>query len=120
MLIGFGGGLFAVGTLIAAMDLQHDDRTGLALGAWGAVQATGGGARDGAGRRAARRRRRAGRLAPAQRHGDRSEAGYSVVYHLEILLLFATLVALGPLVRHARAHVPVSTASPFGLAEFPR
>jgi BCD family chlorophyll transporter-like MFS transporter len=27
--------------------------------------------------------------------------GYSVVYHLEILLLFITLVALGPLVRTA-------------------
>ncbi|EGO94473.1 PucC family protein, partial [Acidiphilium sp. PM] len=28
-------------------------------------------------------------------------AGYGVVYHLEILLLFATLVAIGPLVRRA-------------------
>ncbi|MEQ8366485.1 MAG: PucC family protein, partial [Roseicyclus sp.] len=44
--------------------------------------------------------------------------GYSVVYHIEILLLFATLVALGPLVR------TVTTASRdrgtrIGLAELP-
>jgi BCD family chlorophyll transporter-like MFS transporter len=31
--------------------------------------------------------------------------GYSVVYHIEIALLFATLIALGPLVRSSpRAH----------------
>jgi BCD family chlorophyll transporter-like MFS transporter len=31
------------------------------------------------------------------------EAAYGIVYHLEILFLFATLVALGPLVRRTRA-----------------
>ena len=54
-LIGFGGGLFAAGTLTAAMALARDGESGLALGAWGAVQATaagggialGGGMRDG-------------------------------------------------------------------------
>jgi len=27
------------------------------------------------------------------------QVGYSVVYHIEIALLFATLIAIGPLVR---------------------
>ncbi len=44
MLIGFGGGLFAVGTLTAAMALAQDGESGLALGTWGAVQATAAGA----------------------------------------------------------------------------
>jgi BCD family chlorophyll transporter-like MFS transporter len=42
---------------------------------------------------------------------------YSVVYHLEIGLLFATLIAIGPLVRTTRS--PRTTPQPFGLAEFP-
>ena len=53
-LIGFGGGLFAAGMLTAAMTLVRDGESGLALGTWGAVQATaagvgialGGGIRD--------------------------------------------------------------------------
>ena len=44
LLIGFGGGLFSVGTLTAAMALARDGHSGLALGAWGAVQATAAGA----------------------------------------------------------------------------
>jgi MFS transporter, BCD family, chlorophyll transporter len=116
-LIGFGGGLFAVGTLTAAMAL--DSRAhGLALGAWGAVQASaagigialGGAIRDGVGTLAS-----AGLLGPAL---TSPVTGYSFVYHIEIALLFATLVAIGPLVRPASA-----SASPrptqFGLAEFP-
>ena len=45
-------------------------------------------------------------------------AGYSVVYHIEIALLFATLVAIGPLVRTARSGFS-QPSSKFGLAEFP-
>ena len=46
--------------------------------------------------------------------------GYSVVYHLEIALLFATLVALGPLVRRPAARAGRGAQAPqFGLAEFP-
>ena len=44
--------------------------------------------------------------------------GYTTVYHIEILLLFATLVAIGPLVgleRVNRSRMP----GKFGLAEFP-
>ncbi|MCC6007531.1 MAG: PucC family protein, partial [Rhodobacteraceae bacterium] len=48
--------------------------------------------------------------------------GYSVVYHIEIALLFATLVAIGPLVRHAeRRSLIQSQPAPgkIGLAELP-
>ena len=38
--IGFGVGLFSVGTMIAAMGLAESGNAGLALGAWGAVQAS--------------------------------------------------------------------------------
>lgn len=39
-LIGFGGALFAHGTLTATMNSAPKDQAGLALGAWGSVQAT--------------------------------------------------------------------------------
>ena len=98
-LIGFGGGLFAAGTLTAVMAVAGTQNAGLALGAWGAVQASaagiavaaGGLIRDGVTVLAAD-----GRLGEAW---TGKAVGYSVVYHIEILLLFATLVALGPLVR---------------------
>ena len=41
--IGFGAGLFGHGTLTATMNLAPKSQTGLALGAWGAVQASGAG-----------------------------------------------------------------------------
>ncbi len=117
-LIGFGGGLFAVSTLIAAMDLAESDNGGLALGIWGAVQATAGGSaialggliRDGV-----------SAAAQAQALGPGlvgSYIGYSFVYHLEILLLFATLAVVGPLVRPSGERARQRESS-FGLAEFP-
>jgi BCD family chlorophyll transporter-like MFS transporter len=43
--------------------------------------------------------------------------GYSIVYHIEIALLFATLAVIGPLVR---SHYPATQQEPkFGIAEFP-
>jgi MFS transporter, BCD family, chlorophyll transporter len=44
LLIGFGGGLFGHGTLTMTMNQAPADQAGLALGAWGAVQATSAGA----------------------------------------------------------------------------
>ncbi|QJE74260.1 BCD family MFS transporter [Aerophototrophica crusticola] len=123
VLIGVGGGLFAVGTLTAAMELADaaGGRSGLALGAWGAVQATaaglaiafGGALRDIIGGLALD-----GRLGPAL--ADPS-VGYSAVYHLEIAFLFATLVAVGPLVRRNPTGSDRRDRPParFGLAEFP-
>ena len=97
-LIGLGGGFFAHGTLTAAMRLARGGQTGLAIGTWGAVQASaaglavafGGLLRDGAGSLAAH-----GTLGPALVD---PATGYGCVYGLEIALLFATLVAIGPLV----------------------
>jgi MFS transporter, BCD family, chlorophyll transporter len=118
VLIGFGGGLFAVGMLTAAMDLARDSDSGIALGAWGAVQASalgiaiaaGGAIRDVVEMLAAR-----GVLGPAFADAN---AGYGVVYHIEIGLLFATLVAIGPLVRYERS-MPQAAGEKFGLAGFP-
>jgi len=117
-LIGFGGGLFAVSTLIAAMELAEGDHGGLALGVWGAVHATAGGgaiALGGIIRDLVSAAAVSGALGPGLAE---SHVGYSVVYHIEILLLFATLVVIGPLVRRAGSRAR-HRKSQFGLAEFP-
>jgi len=104
LIMGFGGGLFSIGTLTAAMQLaEGGKRSGLALGAWGAVQATctgiaiaiGGLMRDALG-----------------------ASGYAIVYTSEIVLLIVTLVAIGPLVRPT-ADKFRSSPRGFGLSEFP-
>lgn len=117
-LIGFGGGLFAVGTLSAAMALEDASQIGLALGAWGAVQATAAGgavAAGGAIRDLVSSLATRGLLGPAL--VDPS-TGYNAVYHLEMFLLFAALVAIGPLVSRARARRDGSRGR-FGLADLP-
>jgi BCD family chlorophyll transporter-like MFS transporter len=117
-LIGFGGGLFAVGTLTAAMALDTGGFKGLALGAWGGVQATcaglaiaaGGTLRDAVSTLAAR-----GTFGEVLTH---PATGYIFVYHVELLLLFTTLIAIGPLVRTPRR----GSAQPptkFGLPGLP-
>ncbi len=115
-LIGFGGGLFAVATLTAAMTLPANGMRGLALGAWGAAQATaaglsiaiGGTVRDIVNAQALNGQWGEALMSPA--------TGYSVVYHTEIALIFLTLIALGPLV--ARSHASPRTDR-IGLADFP-
>ena len=117
--IGLGKGLFAVGTLTTAMGLRDTPQHGLALGAWGAVVATSEGAALAAGgivRDAVARLADAGALGPAL-HG--AAVPYSVVYHLEIALLFAALVALGPLVAPLGAHHRRRASARFGLADLP-
>ena len=120
-LIGFGGGLFAVGMLTAAMTLEHKDHIGLALGAWGAAQATAGGlavAAGGAVRDLVSTLATQGALGVALQS---PVTGYSFVYHIELYLLFAALIAIGPLVRSTgRTQVPApQPAAKFGLAELP-
>jgi len=118
-LIGFGAGVFSVAMLTAAMGLEAGGQSGLALGAWGAVQATaagvgialGGALRDGISSLAA-----SGALGPAL---TSPSMGYSFVYHLEIGLLFATMIALGPLVGGTRRRHRLAPGGKFGLAEFP-
>lgn len=119
VLIGFGGGLFSVGMLTAAMGLATDGRSGLALGAWGAVQATASGvaiAAGGALRDVFSNLAASGALGSAL---SGPSVGYGIVYHIEIALLFATLVAIGPLVRPAMGEERSESSSRFGLAEFP-
>jgi BCD family chlorophyll transporter-like MFS transporter len=121
-LIGFGGGLFAVGTLSAAMGLEGHGMNGLVLGAWGAVQATCAGAAialGGALRDAISHAAAGGWLGEALQS---PATGYAAVYHLELALLFATLIVLGPLVQRGALprRTAASSSSPrFGLAEFP-
>ncbi|MEJ1159233.1 BCD family MFS transporter [Prosthecomicrobium sp. N25] len=118
LLIGFGGGFFSVGTLTAAMDLERTGRTGLALGAWGAAQATAAGTAIAAGgfvRDLVAGMAVAGRLGPAV---TSPSAGYAAVYQIELVLLFATLVTLGPLARYAAAARPANE-TPFGLTQLP-
>lgn len=117
-MIGFGGGLFAVGTLTAAMTLANGGHRGLILGTWGAVQASAAGAGialGGAIRDLVSGLARSGALGSALASPS---TGYSFVYHIEIALLFVTLVAVGPLARRAgRQRRPASAR--FGLAELP-
>jgi BCD family chlorophyll transporter-like MFS transporter len=122
-MIGLGNGLFAVATLTAAMTMPVTGTAGhgLALGAWGAAQATGAGlsiAMGGALRDWIDAMATSGRLGEAL---NTPATGYSFVYHVEIGLLFVTLAALGPLVRIARVG-PRNTqkgSARIGLADFP-
>jgi BCD family chlorophyll transporter-like MFS transporter len=120
VLIGFGGGLFSVGTLTHAMGLDvqgEGSLNGLAVGAWGAVQATVGGMAIAAGGAI---RDGISSLATHGALGDvlgSAATGYSFVYHLELYLMFATLIAVGPLV--GRGRTTPATPGKFGLAEFP-
>jgi BCD family chlorophyll transporter-like MFS transporter len=106
LMIGFGGGFFSVGTLAGAMARERNGESGLALGAWGAVQASsagiaiasGGAVRDGITSLAMH-----GSLGPVL---TSAATGYGAVYQIEILLLFATLVAIGPLVRSGVMRAP--------------
>jgi MFS transporter, BCD family, chlorophyll transporter len=117
VLIGFGGGLFSVGGLLAAMSLQRSDN-GLALGAWGAVQATAAGLAIAGGGAAANligALAMNGALGPAL---VSPATGYLFVYHIEIALLFAALIAIGPLVRTSQFRSAPTTQG-LGLAELP-
>ncbi len=119
-LIGFGGGLFSVATLTAAMTMPVEGIAGrgLALGAWGAAQATAAGlavAIGGTVRDVINAQVLSGGW--GSDFTDPS-LGYSVVYHMEIGLIFVTLVALGPLVR-TRSRQDSGEAGPIGLADFP-
>lgn len=120
--IGFGTGLFSVGTMIAAMGLAQQGSSGLALGAWGAVQAScagigivvGGLVRD-----------LVSYFALADSLGATlavRASGYGTVYCIEIVLLLVTLIVLGPVIG-----LPITgtdeknnnEAEGFGLSEFP-
>ena len=94
-LIGFGGALFGHGTLTATMNRAPANQAGLALGAWGAVQATAAGVgmalsgliRDGV------------NLTLGSSASQGAAAGYVTVYVIEIGLLLIAIGATIPLLR---------------------
>ena len=111
LLIGFGGGVFGHGTLTLTMNRAPKEQVGLALGAWGAVQATaagvavalGGLLRDAIGTLAI-----GGNLGRVLQH---AETGYVAVYALEIILLIATLIAMSALIGSTRLRAPAAEAT---------
>jgi len=103
-----------VGTLTVAMELHAEGRSGLAMGAWGGVHATAAGLAilgGGVLRDVTTALAESGALGPGL---TGPEAGYLLVYHLEILALFLAVGVLGPMVRRK-----VSPTRRFGLAELP-
>ena len=117
-LIGFGNGLFAVGTLTCAMELGNRRNAGLALGAWGAVQATAAGVAIAAG---GALRDLVGGIAESGGLGVTLASpvtGYVFVYQVEIVLLFVTLAAIGPLAAFTTGSREPDSGR-FGIAELP-
>ena len=105
MLVGFGGGLFGHGTLTATMQSAPKEQTGLALGSWGAVQATcasvavaaGGILSDTVGALASRGALGAGLSGQT--------TGFVFVYGVEMILLGATIYLMTGLIAGRRDHV---------------
>jgi BCD family chlorophyll transporter-like MFS transporter len=100
--IGFGTGLFGHGTLTLTMNRAPKEQAGLALGAWGAVQATAAGAGvalGGLGRDLVQA------LASRGAFGEAlavPATGYAAIYGCEIVLLAATCVVMRSLVGERR------------------
>jgi len=97
LMIGFGGGLFSHGTLTATMNLAPKNMSGLALGAWGAVQATGAGVAIALG----------GVIRDVVAAYTNPTAGYISVYALEIGLMGAAMIVMAPLIGRKREQTPV-------------
>lgn len=87
--IGFGAGLFGHGTLTATMNSAPPGQAGLALGAWGAVQASTAGAAMALG----------GILRDLTAQFTDSATAYSTVYSIEVVLLLLTVLIMNPLVK---------------------
>lgn len=119
MMIGFGEGLFGVGTLSFAMNIRDASQHGIALGAWGAVFATAEGlsfavsgvTKDWLSHLVAR-----GALGP---NIASPAAPYTAVYLTEIVVLLATLIPLYSLLRREPAQESVDSSRTFGLADIP-
>ncbi|MDN3567567.1 BCD family MFS transporter [Paeniroseomonas aquatica] len=106
--IGLGAGLFAHSTLTACMRAAPAEQVGLALGAWGSVQATAAGSAIAVGgvlRDVVSHAAEQGLLGPAL---TGAVTGYGAVYLIEIALLFAAIAVIGPLVRNTIPGFPHS------------
>ncbi len=117
LLIGFGGGLFGHGTLTATMNHAPEEQRGLALGSWGAVQATAAGLAMALG--AIIRDLVAATFAEGNPLPGMSAAatGYTAVYCIEVTLLAITVVTMAKLLRPFRAHAAGASAA--GIAPVP-
>lgn len=97
LMIGCGAGLFGHGTLTATMRAAPKGQIGMALGAWGAVQATaagigaviGGGLRD------------VGQTLSLSSAWTPVTNGYLMVYVLEIALLAIALCVMVPMIQRS-------------------
>ncbi|MEN7341804.1 MAG: PucC family protein [Pseudomonadota bacterium] len=113
-LIGFGGALFGHGTLTATMHKAPEAQAGLAVGAWGAVQATAVGI--------AMASSGAFRDIFVQLWGATegvfglggTATAYFAVYATEITLLIVTALATLPLLRRVRQHANRDTDNAIG------
>ncbi|MFM1880858.1 MAG: hypothetical protein RLZZ344_1092 [Pseudomonadota bacterium] len=102
LLIGLGAGLFGHGTLTATMGLACPGQSGLALGAWGAVQATAAGLGIALG----------GILRDIAGWFTNQAQSYVFVYSLEVVLLLLTVWVMSPLLR-----IPLTRQSRFGMVD---
>ncbi|MEO1033985.1 MAG: PucC family protein [Pseudomonadota bacterium] len=113
-LIGFGGAIFGHATLTATMNQAPEKQAGLAIGAWGAVQATAAGV---AMALSGTIRDVVNMLMGAERGlwGFADHAtGYLVVYALEIVLLVVTVIAVMPLLRRKLTSRRIVATTPPG------
>ena len=122
LFIGFGTGLFSVSLLIIAMALSSKTNlgSGFILGSWGAAQAIGAGlgiAVGGILRDVVNKIALSGYLGSTF---ENNSIGYIFVYHLEILLIFITLIALGMLSQEInKRKIKDHAQKSFGLTEIP-
>jgi len=112
ILIGFGGGLFGHGTLTATMNHAPEDQRGLALGAWGAVQASAAGLAVGLGGVIRDIVAAATAAHPVFPSIGAAATGYTSVYAIEVVLLLVTIVAMARLTRPRPQGAPASAAPP--------
>jgi len=102
LLIGFGAGVFGHGTLTLTMNTAPPEQAGLALGVWGAVQATAAGVGMATG---GLLRDSFGAVAEAGALGEalaQPVTGYAFVYAVEIVLLIITIIVMRMLTSEAR------------------
>ena len=122
LFIGFGTGLFSVSLLIIAMALSSKTNlgSGFILGSWGAAQAIGAGlgiAVGGILRDLVNKLALSGYLGSTF---ENNSIGYIFVYHLEILFIFITLIALGMLSQEInKRKIKDHAQKSFGLTEIP-
>ena len=122
LFIGFGTGLFSVSLLIIAMALSSKTNlgSGFILGSWGAAQAIGAGlgiALGGILRDVVNKIALSGYLGSTF---ENNSIGYIFVYHLEILFIFITLIALGMLSQEInKKKMKDHAQKSFGLTEIP-